>query len=90
VAILLRYGIIVFILFSVLYIVTMRYLLKTRNYFLIMILCLYAIYGIMENTFFSMTQNIFLLALAAPIFNKSLKDETSLVERGRTRIRIVF
>ena len=69
-SILLRYGPIVFILFTVLYVSTMIMLKKMQQYVLVEILCLYAIYGIMENNFFSMSQNLFLLLLSYPIYKR--------------------
>lgn len=74
-AILLRYGIVVFIAFSMLYIIALVYAKKHGQYMLAIILCLYSIYGIMENNFFYMSQNIFLLALAMPIYGKGLEEE---------------
>lgn len=74
VAILLRYGVIVYVVFSVLYFVTMAYLKKTQQYYLLCIMCMYSIYGIMENNFFAMAQNIFLLSLSFPIYRvRSMK-----------------
>ncbi len=67
-SILLRYGVVVFLIFSSLYIWTMVLLKNTGHHILVSILCLYAIYGIMENNFFSMSQNIFLLLLSYPIY----------------------
>ncbi len=78
-SILLRYGIIVFIIFSGLYLVTMVYLKKTGQYMLLQILALYAIYGIMENNYFSMSQNIFLVVLSYSLYkNKSLEAFNSV------------
>lgn len=76
-SILLRYGPIVFILFTVLYVSAMIMLKRMQQYVLVEILCLYAIYGIMETNFFSMSQNLFLLLLSYPIY----KREDIAVER---------
>jgi hypothetical protein len=76
--ILLRYGLIVFAIFSALYIITMHYLKRTEQHFLVAILCLYAIYGIMENNFFSMSQNLFLLLLSYPIYKN-----VDVIEAGK-------
>lgn len=75
-SILMRYGVIVLLLFSALYIGTMIMLKDMRQYMLVEILCLYAIYGIMENNFFSMSQNLFLLLLSYPLYKRdSLSHE---------------
>lgn len=83
-AILLRYGIIVFLIFSILYLMTMMYLFQTRQYTLLAILALYAVYGIMENNFFSMSQNYFLLLMASPIYYR--KAEYLLFKKRRLRL----
>lgn len=70
VALILRYGVIVFFIFSTLYICTLIYLKRTQQFLLIAIMGLYAIYGIMENNFFSMAQNLFLLTLSYPIYHR--------------------
>lgn len=67
---LIRYGIIVYLLFSILYIITMLYLKRYEQHLLVAILCLYSIYGIMENSFFSMSQNFFLLLLSYFIYRQ--------------------
>lgn len=74
-AILLRYGIIVFLIFSTLYIVAMIYLKRSEHFYLLGIMSLYSIYGIMENNYFSMSQNLFLLALSFPLFIHSNGSE---------------
>ncbi|WP_022760887.1 hypothetical protein [Butyrivibrio sp. AD3002] len=89
-AILIRYGIVVFCIFSILYICAMIYLFRARNYFLILIMSLYAVYGIMENTFFSMNQNIFLLLLAFPLYQKKALVESKYIKKQKPRIRIVL
>jgi hypothetical protein len=82
--IVLRYGIIVFCIFSALYISTMFYLKKEKQFVLMEIMCIYAIYGIMENNYFAMSMNIFLLILSYPIYKTILPNE----EMIRSRIRI--
>lgn len=87
VAILLRYGILVYIFFSVLYIIAMICLFKQKRYFLLLILFVYATYGVMENSFFSMTQNIFLLALGLPLFSsQENKYAEDLIKKPVVRI----
>lgn len=86
-SILLRYGIIVFAFFSVMYICTMIYLRKIEQHLLVAILCLYAVYGIMENNFFSMSQNLFLLLLSYPIYRY---DDMKAKVRKKTSLRITW
>lgn len=87
-SILLRYGVIVFALFSALYIVTMIFAKRTGQHLLVAILCLYAIYGIMENNFFSMSQNIFLLVLSYPIYKRN--DEWEQKYQPKAKIKLVW
>lgn len=85
-SILLRYGVVVFLIFSILYIAVMIYLKKEKQYMLLEILCLYAIYGVMENYLFSMSHNLFLLTLAYPIFRRELSSNVF----APTRIKITI
>ena len=87
-SILVRYGVIVYIVFSALYIYAMIYWYKKRNYMIVIIFGVYAMYGIMENTLYSLTQNIFLLAIAYPLYNKEFIDNT--IEKAHKRIKITF
>ncbi|WP_155839009.1 hypothetical protein [Butyrivibrio sp. LB2008] len=84
-SILLRYGVVVFLIFSSLYISTMLYLKKQKQYMLLEIMCLFAIYGVMENNF-SMSRNIFLLLFSYPIFRRELKQENVIPSRIRITI----
>lgn len=87
-SILVRYGIVVYIIFSTLYIYAMIYWYKKNNYMLVIIFGVYAIYGIMENTLYSLTQNIFLLGLAYPLYNKDFID--NMVDKVRRKFKIIF
>lgn len=87
VAMLVRYGVIVYIVFSVLYIVAMCYAYKSKRNILLIILTMYAIYGIMENTLCSLTQNVFLFALAFPVYSTLLgKEKDSVQSKLRYRL----
>jgi hypothetical protein len=89
-SILLRYGPVVLIVFSGLYIWTMIVLKDMKQYMLLEILSLYAIYGIMENNFFSLSQNLFLLLLSYPIY-KHLSYNEEQTNRGLlSRIRLTW
>lgn len=70
-AILLRYGICIYLIFSACYILAMLKLKRDNNLFLEMILTVYAIYGVMENNFFSLSQNIFLVVISCVIFTNT-------------------
>ena len=71
-SILLRYGIVDFVIFMTVYILCMRYHVKCGNYSIVVILFVYSIYGIMEAGFYSMAHNIFLLVIGTMLFRKDL------------------
>lgn len=73
-ALLLRYGPIMLILFCGIYIATMLYFKNQKNYVVVEIMCLYAIYGVMENNIFLISQNVFLLLLSYPIFKYNVDN----------------
>lgn len=85
-SILLRYGIVVLVIFMILYINTMRYLKLEGQTLLVEILCLFAIYGVMENNFYSMSQNLFLILLSYPLYNYA-SQKSHLLKR---QIRFVW
>lgn len=85
IAILVRYGIVVFILFTAMYLFTMARMKEYNNIIVLEILCLYAIYGIMENNYFSMSNNLFLLTIASFVFRDS-----TFTEKNSPRKRVVF
>lgn len=87
-AILVRYGIIIYIVFSVLYIYAMYYCYKKQNYMLVIIYGVYALYGIMENTLYSLSLNIFLFGIACPLYNKEFINNT--IEKAHKRFKISF
>ena len=85
-SILLKYGPIVLIVFLALYLRTMAILKDSGQTFLVEILCLYAIYGIMENNFFSLSQNLFLLLLSYPLYGHYELDRSPSRLFGRIRV----
>ena len=74
-AILLRYGIIVYILLSVIYCMTAIKLKRQNQYFALFVYALFSIYGIMEYNFFALAHNIFLLAIASLLYNRQMIAE---------------
>lgn len=85
-SILIRYGMLVFILFSVVFIKTLFVLKNSGHHFLVMILCMYSIYGIMENNFFFLSQNLFLILLSNALYNKKVNYEYESVEKYRLKL----
>lgn len=70
-ALLLRFGILTYVLFSLIYLINMSYHKRNKNMFLAVILFVYALYGIMEQGMISLTHNIFLLSLANLLYDKN-------------------
>ena len=73
--ILLRYGILVYVIFSFLYIFTMIYLLNLKEYYLLILFFIFSVYGIMENGFFQISHNIVLFAVAYFLYHKKFVIE---------------
>ncbi|WP_026524919.1 hypothetical protein [Butyrivibrio sp. MB2005] len=87
VGIVLRYGVVVFAIFSCMYIFVIKYYEGTGDLRLASILFAYSIYGIMENGIFSVANNIFLISFSAYLFSQS--EQRSLkVMNHRIRITI--
>ena len=72
-AIMIRYGIIVYIVFSICYLLAMHNFKKKNQYFLLIILFVYALYGVMENGIYMVTHNIFLISLGNMLYEKSIR-----------------
>lgn len=85
-SILLRFGIVVYIIFSILYIVAIYYYVKSNNFPMVAILFTYAVYGIMTTGFYMMSDNIFLLAIASPLYSKTPIE----FKHGINKIRITW
>ena len=86
-AILIRYGYIMYIVFSLFFLFTMIYLIKCKKYYMAMAFACYSIYGVMENSLFSLADNCFLFLMGYLFFDKG--HETSKFD-VRKRIRVVF
>ena len=83
-----RYGIIVYVIFSVLYLMSIFLAYKYRKDMLVIVLCMYSIYGIMEPNYFSLSYNIFLIALSYPLYSKQYVEDS--FARVKPKYRIVF
>ena len=70
-SILIRYGVLIFLMFSFFYLLLMRKMAKQKDGILVIILFLYALYGVMENGLYQMTHNIFLIAFANLLYDKT-------------------
>ncbi len=88
--ILLRYGALAYLGFSLLFFATVLYCKKKAMIELLTVLCLYSVYGIMEKNFFMLTQNIFLLTMSFPIYNTMLENRLDKVEKSIRKRKIRF
>ena len=75
VSILLRYGILVFLIFFISYLYLIKVVELQQNDVLMIILFLYALYGTIETGLYMITHNIFLIAFSALLYGKSLRTE---------------
>ena len=73
--VLLRYGIVIFLIFSIAYFCLLKTLVLQKQYMLATLLFLYALYGIMENGLYMITHNIFLIMFSVLLYRKSLREE---------------
>lgn len=74
-SILLRYGILIFILFFFFYILMIKKKIQQMEVMLVIILFLYALYGVMENGLYLITHNIFIIAFSDLLYNKSIVEK---------------
>ncbi len=89
-ALLLRYGVVVLTIFLCLYCGTMIHFLKSKNYYMIVILFTYGIYGVMETNLFSLSKNIFLLSMSYLIFSKRYEEKSIDSNLLHKRIILTF
>lgn len=73
-----RYGIVVYILFSIAYLMSIYWAYRSSKDILLIVLCMYSIYGIMEPNYFSLSYNIFLISLSYPLYKKSYVKDSYL------------
>lgn len=73
-SLLLRYGILMFLIFSIGYWCLIKSMLIKKEYVLAIILFLYAVYGLMETGWHMITHNIFLITFSTMLYSKSLYD----------------
>ncbi len=66
---LLRYGIIVYVLFSLVYLYAMYYYRKKGEGFMVIFFFIYAVYGLIEYNLCAVTLNMFLLAIPAALWH---------------------
>lgn len=83
-----RYGIVVYIIFSVLYLMSIYWAYKCSKDMLVIVLCMYSIYGIMEPNYFALSYNIFLIALSYPLYSKQYTWDS--FARLKPKYRFVF
>lgn len=85
VGILLRYGILVFLIFSVGYLCLIKFMIIQKQYVLAIILFLYALYGVMENGLYMVTHNIFLITFSFLLYGRSIqgnRQKQGLIKNG--------
>jgi len=86
-SILLRFGLIAYLIFSILWIMAIIYFAKNDNYAMVVILFAYSVYGIMTTGFYMMSHNVFLLSMSYPIYAKTM---THYLYQNNRRVRFVW
>lgn len=71
---LVRYGIVTYLIISVLYILSMIYMVKIKEYYILTLLFIYSVYGVMENYYFQISGNIMLFTIGYLIYKRKLKQ----------------
>lgn len=79
VSILLRYGILVFLIFCIGYLCLIKAVKMQKDGILAIILFLYALYGTIETGLYMITHNIFLIAFSSLLYRKPLRSEDNLL-----------
>ncbi len=85
-SILVTYGIIVYALFSCIYLYNMYLQIKKQKVALVFFLFLISVYGIMEHTLFALSANIFLLTLKDVIYrnpSSAMKEKIHSIKHNR-------
>ena len=75
---LIKYGVISYLIFSIAYLLLMGYFRKKEQYFMVTVLFMFALYGVMENCMFSAFHNVYLLAFAQMLYGKLGEEKGSL------------
>lgn len=78
VSILLRYGILVFLIFSICYLYLIKVVEMQKDDILVIILFLYALYGTIETGLYMITHNIFLITFSILLYRKSLQGRRQI------------
>lgn len=71
--VLLWYGIILYVLFSLFYLYVMYFYYKNNQHFIVIILFVYALYGFMEHGTYNLSYNYFMLLFSAAFYNKEIE-----------------
>lgn len=78
-ALLLRFGVIVYCIFSLAFIALLIYCKRKEQILLLIILVVYALYGVMENGLFLTSHNIFLLMFADVLYEKLSNEKNGRI-----------
>ena len=86
-SVLLQFGIVVYVIFSLLLVWAVFYYANQNDYTMVAILFTYSVYGIMTTGFYMMSHNIFLLTIASVLY---MKEGTYDAKKKHRRFRIVW
>ncbi len=86
-SVLLQFGIVVYVIFSLLLVWAVFYYANQNDYTMVAILFTYSVYGIMTTGFYMMSHNIFLLTISSALY---MKEGTYDAKKKHRRFRIVW
>lgn len=87
---LIKFGIVIYIIFSVVYLAMMIKLFKEKRYIMLIIYFVYSLYGIMEPSMYRFSYNTMLLLLGELLYKKNINDIGEKIGRKLRRYRIVY
>jgi len=73
---LIRYGVLVYLLFTICFLYLLWKLYKIEEYKLLVILAVYSIYGIIENSVYMITHNIFIIFLGMLLYRNRVQRDS--------------
>lgn len=86
---LLRFGIIIFLIFSISYLYLMYYLNNKKRYMEVIILFVFSLYGVMENGLYNISHNLFLIEFSYILYLKH-EEEFSVDKLYKSNLKSIY
>lgn len=90
-----RYGVVVYVLFSGSYYIAMLYRMKYKDYFAVLLMFIFTVYGLMETNWFGIRDNFTLFFLSSVLYTNNVltrkdSEKKNNGKKNRTIYRIRF